>query len=344
MRIISTKLLFVSLIFLSSFVVNACDTCTVRNATVHYAKVSYEGVLYDFPAVGQSTWFYKINNTDNRGSDISHFNFGVGLCLTPNMLVGGGTYTSKTLPGLNYTQSFSLGKDGTDNPSKMYGIKYDTEILKGTTRQIFFVLNTKLMATANVFKIKSSNLFYQGIICLPSINCEPLPVELINFGASYSNGYPLLRWATATEMNNEGFEIEHSVDALTFSKIGFVESHHFSNSIQQYKFVDYLHQEGYYRLKVIDYDSHFDYSDIVVINKKMDVTLSPNPVISEFYVTLGSNHITEIKIISPIGFDITESVSIQKFETHWIVDVSNLPKGFYSLIINNHMHGCFIHL
>lgn len=344
MRTVSTKLLFVLLIFISGFITKACDTCTVRNATIHYVKVSFEGVLYDFPAVGQSTWFYKLDNTDNRGSDISHFNFGVGLCLTPNMLIGGGTYTSKTLPGLTYTQSFSLGKDGTDIPSKMYGIKYDSDILKGTARQIFFVLNTKLMATANVIKIKSSNQFYQGIICLPSINCEPLPVELLNFGVTSSNGHPLLRWATASEMNNYGFEIERSEDAVTFSKIGFVESHHYSNSILKYQWLDLSNTTGYYRLKIVDYDDHFDYSNVIFFNKEIDVVLSPNPVTSEFYVTLGSNHINEIKIISPIGFDITESVSIQKFETHWIVDVSNLPKGFYSLIINNHMHGCFVHL
>lgn len=344
MKNVSTKLLFVSLIFLFSYLSKACDTCTIRNATVHYTNVSFEGVLYDFPAVGQSSWFYKIDNTDSRSNDISHFNFGVGLCLTPGMLAGGGTYTSKTLAGLTYSQSFSIGKDGSDFPSKMYGIKYDTEILKGTTRQIFFVLSANLLVSANTFKLKSSNQFYQGIICLPSIHCVPLPVELINFGVTSSNGHPLLRWATASETNNHGFEIERSEDAVTFTKIGFVESHHYSNSILRYEWQDLNYTNGYYRLKVTDYDEHFDYSNVVFFDKEIDVVLSPNPVISQFYVTLGSNHITEIKIISPVGFDVTSSALVQKFETHYIVDVSNLPKGFYSIIINNMMHGCFIHL
>lgn len=344
MKKVSINLLSVFILFLTSYVTEACDTCTTTQAVVHYAKVSYEGVLYDFPTIGKSTWFYTIDNTDSRGSDISHLNFGVGLCLSPNMLIGGGTYTSKTLPDLTYTQSFSIGQDGSDYPSKMYGIKYDTELLKGTTHHIFFVLNSNLLVSANIFKIKSSNQFYQGTICLPSITCIPLPVELINFGITSSNGHPLLRWATATEINNYGFEIERSEDAVLFSKIDFVESHHYSNSINKYQWLDLTNNSGYYRLKILDYDEHFDYSSIVFFDKETDVVLSPNPVTSEFYLTLGSHHISQIKIISPIGFDVTESASLQKFETHYIIDVSNLPKGFYSLIINNNMHGCFVHL
>lgn len=224
----------------------------------------------------------------------------------------------------------------------MYGIKYDHEVPQGSISNIFFVLNSNLKVSSNLFKIKKGNTFYNGFICLPSIHCSPLPVELINFSVSYTDGYPHLRWATAIEVNNKGFEIQYSNDKSEFDYIGFVESNHFSCEIKKYDFVDKKHLWGYYRLKVIDYDSHFKYSSVVYSEKSREVMLFPNPSNSVLEASIGSYHINEVQIISSTGMDMTDKVTFKKYETHCKIGIENLPFGIYTLIINKYVYTRFI--
>jgi hypothetical protein len=118
----------------------------------------------------------------------------------------------------------------------------------------------------------------------------PLPVELTSFtavpqtplrGASQS---VVLNWQTATEVNNYGFEIEKSPSPTPSQRegansplggkeggwrtVGFVNGHGNSNSPKNYSFVDSNPPSGkvQYRLKQIDYDGKFEYSDVVEVS------------------------------------------------------------------------------
>ena len=92
-----------------------------------------------------------------------------------------------------------------------------------------------------------------------------VPVELTSFTAQASNGKIKLFWETATETNNRGFEIERSIDKKNFIKIGFVDGAGTSTESHSYFFTDdnSTQKEVYYRLKQIDYDGTFWYSQIV---------------------------------------------------------------------------------
>ncbi|MCF8307171.1 MAG: T9SS type A sorting domain-containing protein [Ignavibacteriales bacterium] len=104
-----------------------------------------------------------------------------------------------------------------------------------------------------------------------------LPVELTSFWAEISEKDVVLNWQTATEVNNYGFEIERiSPQPLSWQgegqgrswvKIGFVEGHGNSNSPKNYFFIDNSITEGNYsyRLKQIDTDGKFEYSEIVAV-------------------------------------------------------------------------------
>jgi hypothetical protein len=95
-----------------------------------------------------------------------------------------------------------------------------------------------------------------------------LPVELISFTAHRKNNYTFLTWKTATEINNEKFEIEISKDGVFFSYIGEVGGMGNSSTINHYQFVDdgvYNADVVYYRLKQIDFDGRFEYSHIVSV-------------------------------------------------------------------------------
>jgi hypothetical protein len=115
-------------------------------------------------------------------------------------------------------------------------------------------------------------------------NDGALPVELAAFTASAKGKNVELKWNTATEINNHGFEIERSVNG-TWNKIGFVEGAGTSTAVKNYGFVDAVPASGKYsyRLKQIDNDGRFTYSSQVeatVAAVANDYTISqnyPNP-------------------------------------------------------------------
>jgi hypothetical protein len=97
-----------------------------------------------------------------------------------------------------------------------------------------------------------------------------IPVELASFAASISDGNVTLNWSTATETNNQGFDIERN-SGNGFEKIGFIAGFGTSTEIHSYSYTDNSLQEGSYtyRLKQVDYDGTFEYSDVV----EVDVTV-----------------------------------------------------------------------
>lgn len=124
-------------------------------------------------------------------------------------------------------------------------------------------------------------------------NVEALPVELRSFSGEFLNGNIALNWRTETELNNYGFEIQRATIPLrsrntnaivSWENIGFVEGHGNSNSKNYYSFVDSNPFNGInkYRLKQMDSDGSFVYSEIVEVegNIPAEFKLSqnyPNP-------------------------------------------------------------------
>ena len=115
-------------------------------------------------------------------------------------------------------------------------------------------------------------------------NYQPTPVELSSFSGRVDNNEVYLQWKTETEVNNYGFEIQRSIDNISWNKIGFVQGHGNSNSPKDYSFVDKSLPDGkiYYRLKQEDLDGKFEYSKVINVNYKgsKDVVLYqnyPNP-------------------------------------------------------------------
>ncbi len=121
----------------------------------------------------------------------------------------------------------------------------------------------------------SQNIIVDGIRVSDSWSQAPLPVELTSFNAMQVKGGVKLNWSTATETNNYGFEIERNIVGTKLAlsekgweKVGFVQGHGNSNSPKDYTFVDVNPPSGkvQYKLKQIDFDGTFEYSNIVEVN------------------------------------------------------------------------------
>ncbi len=120
-------------------------------------------------------------------------------------------------------------------------------------------LEGKMYMGGNVSLLNGAvNVKYVGTFIDPG---NPLPVELTSFTVAASRSSVLLKWETATEVNNYGFEVEHLTEG-NWTKIGFVQGAGNSNSPKEYSFRDKSAVNGkhVYRLKQVDTDGKFDYS------------------------------------------------------------------------------------
>ncbi|MCR5886728.1 T9SS type A sorting domain-containing protein [Hymenobacter sp. J193] len=119
---------------------------------------------------------------------------------------------------------------------------------------------------------------------------EPLPVTLAAFSVKLQNKQVNLNWATATEVNNKGFEVQRSADAKNFQTIDFVAGNGSSTNKHEYKSTDKnpLSGTAYYRLKQIDLDGKFAYTEVktVVNGEAGSLSVYPNPVQSNVTVKL----------------------------------------------------------
>jgi hypothetical protein len=113
---------------------------------------------------------------------------------------------------------------------------------------------------------------------------NPLPVELLSFEATEAKNHIKLRWLTASEKDNKGFEIERSNNGPEgFVQIGFVNGNGTTTSLSEYQFNDTDVKPNvtyFYRLKQVDYSGLFGYSEVIAarLNKEaVHLTIMPNP-------------------------------------------------------------------
>jgi hypothetical protein len=166
-----------------------------------------------------------------------------------------------------------------------------------------------------------------------------LPVELTRFTAEYKPGSVDLEWMTATEVENFGFEIEKSINGREFKKIGFVPGSGNSNAPKFYKYKDMPSNGAIrYRLKQIDLDGSFSYSDIISV----DIKIAENFILYQNYPN-PFNPVTSIKYFVPdpgkvfieifniLGQKVDQTITLDREEGYheFIWNAEEMPSGIY---------------
>jgi hypothetical protein len=167
---------------------------------------------------------------------------------------------------------------------------------------------------------------------------EILPVELVSFTGSTLQGKAVLNWTTASEKDNEGFVIEKSFDGAIFEKIGFMKGNNNSTVALDYNFLDYnFTRNAYYRLKQMDNDGYFTYSNIISLNPvggktKGSMKTYPNPVHDVLMVEAVVSETAELELMDAVG-----RVVIKKKigSGNSQISTENLAKGIYILRLTN---------
>ena len=169
-----------------------------------------------------------------------------------------------------------------------------------------------------------------------------LPVELTSFTASVSGSAVTLNWATATETNNSGFEVERKLENTVWKKIGFVEGHGTTTEIQNYKYINNISDlqatSLSYRLKQIDFDGSYEYSEVVEVTNlaPTDYALHQNypnpfnPATTISYSLPVKSQVTLV-VYNTLGESVVQLVSEEKAPGRYKVEfnATNLPSGIY---------------
>lgn len=150
---------------------------------------------------------------------------------------------------------------------------------------------------------------------------DVVPVELTSFTATVVNNSVELKWSTATELNNSGFEVQKSTQKNEWENIGFVQGNGTVTEITNYSFTEKNLVSGNYsyRLKQIDFDGTFKYSNVV----EADVV---NPSRYE----LSQNYPNPFNPNTSINFAIPEAANVT-------IKVFNLLGEEVATLINKNM-------
>ncbi len=171
-----------------------------------------------------------------------------------------------------------------------------------------------------------------------------LPITLVKFSGEVRGKQNLLHWTTANELNNTGFEIQRSNDGANFNRLDFITTKAVNGSSNRnltYDFTDanYVTSTNYYRLKQVDKDGRFSYSNIVVLKNNNPIGMNlvnvyPNPAKNILNVKTTSSANNKITLfIADLSGRIVMSKVINSGNSEFItqLNITGLAAGTYLL-------------
>jgi len=155
-----------------------------------------------------------------------------------------------------------------------------------------------------------------------------LPVEMVSFTGKAIGNVNHLSWVTASENQNYGFDVERMDENGVWTKIGFVVGNGTTSKTNYYGFQDKspMSNLNHYRLKQVDLDGKYTYSNVVVIDNEdaaVSISIYPNP--AEDIINVSNGEGTGI-IYNSFG---QEMKRVQLNSGHEEVNISDLDTGMY---------------
>lgn len=263
-----------------------------------------------------------------------------------------GTLAVEVFNGTSWTQVWSLsGQQQNSNAASWTTVSVPLTNYTGNINIRFSGLRgssfTSDMAIDNISisETQTSSCFSSLIPVTAITNCSPLPVKLISFNSECVNGLTSLKWQTASEVNSDYFQIERSIDGIDWYEISKVTSSGFSNNIVNYEFIDINSEgfDGYYRLKQVDFDGKFEYSNYIYVSNNNclqdnNINIYPNPAQEELFIRITNSTSGEgILIITDISGKVVKQELLNLSHKYSLIDldVTGLSKGIYTIKITS---------
>jgi hypothetical protein len=315
-------------------------------------------IVSNTPFIGVMSGDIDIADTDNDG-DLDVLLNGSGPSNTTNIYLNDGSGGFDILTNTNFPQT-SLGDAAFadfDNDGDMdilvtgaiIGVQFASDIFENTGSNNFVfagILNPMYLTSTAIADFDGDSdldIIMVGINNTPTafktrmfLNLNALSVSLVFVEAKTIHNKSIrLSWQTASEENNEYFSIEHSTDGVSFREIAQQNGYGTTSTAQNYSYVhDNLENRWhYYRLKQIDFDGKYEYSNIVnarIYNDQDDILLMPNPttgIISIQTKTLLEKS-ADLQILNPQG-QVVLTTTLHNGQQQQQLDISTLPNGTY---------------
>ncbi len=294
--------------------------------------------------------YYKVFGFDAQGAqsltDSSYFQIGesAGVVLDS---IKFSRETSNSIPELYIGDSsiFRLNGYYSDNSirdiTNLSGVVYSNTTASISTSNFRYTKGLivgfdELKAT---FLGKADTLALEVVPVPAIIVGNPLPVRFTNITAQYNGENIQVNWATASEINNHHFEIEYSKNGIDFIKAGIVNASN-NSSGDKYNFThkNYIIGRNYYKIKQVDNDGSFSYSNIAValVSEKNNITFYPNPVgellVIDFMKAPNNFKKGSLIILNSLG-QIIQKQEINTVGNKVFVNTTELAAGIYNIQI-----------
>lgn len=198
----------------------------------------------------------------------------------------------------------------------------------------FFVLATDSVGNKETLRPGEIKCTYVG---------PPLPVTWLYFRGKTVSKDNILDWATANEQNSKQFDVERSLNGTSFSRIGIVNAAGNSNQTNTYQYTDHdidrLNSDVmFYRLKQIDVDGKFKYSNIVRLRytekNTVNTIVYPNPTPGLVTILVGDNSLVgTMAALYDMNGRLMESIKINANSQQ--VNLGKYVNGTYFIKLNN---------
>jgi hypothetical protein len=284
-----------------------------------------------------------------------------GSCFFIKMSADNATYTGGTLPAadltLDATNAFLAAGTAVNGISmsgsngKIALVNGLTMITNATTTGVIdkigygVVNNAEGTATAALSTTTSAKRKNNGatdtdnnvndfdVVTAVAVACTPIPVEMVSFNAKKSGNANKLAWQTATEINNNRFDVQRSTNGAAFQTIGQVKGAGNSVKVTNYEFMDETPATGtnYYRLQQVDVDGKTTTSKTVAVNAggKGSVKVFPTLASDKLNVLTTSDKEETFTITNLVGQTVLTGRVINSLD----INISQLAKGNYILNI-----------
>lgn len=309
---------------LPSIGITTTHTLTVRDnagaVTTHDVTVIIDGTSGPFLITNDPTGNHTAGEVLNVTWSINNTNASPVNCTLVDIFLstdGGQTFPTTLANALPNNGSASITLPNTNTTLARLKIAPSSSTASGNTPNIFFDI--------------SNADFVIGTVT---------PVTWLSFDAKIINhNDALLTWETAQEINNKGYDIEISQDAITYSKLGFVNGVGNTTLKQHYQYPVYNLKNGdyYFRLKQLDFDGRYNYSkiaNVTIAGSIQSAYIYPNPTNTNvnIYPGIHTGKIFSIKIIDQVGKEIL-IIPAKKYNSLVNLNIDFLAKGVYHIIL-----------
>ncbi|MBL0339560.1 MAG: PKD domain-containing protein [Bacteroidetes bacterium] len=175
----------------------------------------------------------------------------------------------------------------------------------------------------------------------------PLPVELINFTGACDKNDIIIKWSTASEINNDYFTLERSSDGINFEEVARLKGAGTTSALTEYSFVDNNSKSNsswYYRLNQFDFNGESASSKIITVNCFANTSASaliniyPNPVNTELNIVINQNAQGKavVRIVNVLGQIVySKEYPVASGIQQLKIDLGYLAPDIYQVIVES---------